>query len=75
MMISQKYSGIVLGAIVSTFMSVFMSLFVTFINLGYSAIFWSSWGQAFIKSWPLAFLLAVMITPIAKKFVERHTRC
>ncbi len=73
MKIPKKYSGFVLGGIVSTFMSVFMSLFVTFINLGYSADFWNSWGQAFIRSWPLAFLLAIIITPQAKKFVERHT--
>lgn len=73
MKIPKKYSGVAIGAIVSTFMGIFMSFFVTLINLGYSEAFWNSWFQAFISAWPIGFVLAIIITPFAKKFVEQHS--
>ena len=73
MKIPKKYAGVAIGAIVSTFMGIFMSLLVTFINLGYAENFWESWLQAFISAWPIGFALSIILTPMAKSFVDKHT--
>lgn len=72
MQIPHKYAGVAIGAIVSTVMSFLMSLFVTYMNIGLRSDFLELWIPAFAAAWPMAFCLAIVITPLAKKWVENH---
>ena len=73
MKISRRYTGVIIGAIVSTIISAAVSLFVTYQNLGFSDQLIEQWLSAWWRVWPVAFLMAIIFTPPAKKFAEKIT--
>ena len=73
MKVSKRCSGVLIGAIVSTVISCIISGYVTWRNLGLSDEFLVQWHEAFLGAWPLAFLLAIVITPLAKYLVDNIT--
>lgn len=73
MKIPKKYTGVIIGAIVSTVISAAVSLFVTYQNLGMTDILLTQWLAAWWRVWPVAFIMAIVFTPPAKHFAERIT--
>lgn len=51
-----------------------MTLWVTFINLGFSDLFFKQWGQAFILAWPVAALTAFIISDPIRDFTKKLLR-
>lgn len=74
MTIHKKYIGVIIGAIVSTIISATVSLFVTYQNLGISDALISQWLAAWWRVWPVAFIMAIVFTPPAKRFAEYITK-
>ena len=61
--------------IFSFFLSLMMSAWVTYINLGFSAVFVDKWMIAFVNAWPAAFTVAFLLNkPVARltEFVMRR---
>lgn len=71
--IPKQYSGVLIGAIVSTLLSALVSLYITWVNLGWSGKFFLQWLTAWSGAWPMAFILAIILTPLAKHWVEKIT--
>jgi hypothetical protein len=49
------------------FMALLMTLVITFINLGFTAHFFSQWLKAFTIAWPLSSIVAFVAVPLARK--------
>ncbi|MCG9711834.1 DUF2798 domain-containing protein [Shewanella insulae] len=48
-----------------------MTLWVTYINLGISPEFLTSWGHAFLLAWPAAGMISFFTSPLAKSITEK----
>ncbi|WP_275664321.1 DUF2798 domain-containing protein [Shewanella insulae] len=52
-------------------LSSLMTLWVTYINLGISPEFLTSWGHAFLLAWPAAGMISFFTSPLAKSITEK----
>lgn len=59
------------SGLMSFILSVLMTCWVTFINLGLSSAFLSSWANAFLLAWPAAYLIAFLSGPHIANLTER----
>ena len=48
-----------------------MVAWVTWLNLGFSADFFSRWGHSFVMAWPAAFTLVMAVGPSVQRFALR----
>jgi len=69
--IPRKYSGVVMGAIMSIAMGSMMSLVVTYLNLGLVDDFVQRWLVAFAGVLPIGFPVSLIVTPIVKALIDR----
>lgn len=61
-----------LTAVIMTAMMVFMvTLTVTYLNLGFAGDFLMQWAKAYFISWPIAAIMAFLVTPIARRATNR----
>ena len=72
-MISKKYYGLVLTAIMSIVMGLLMSGIVTAINTGVDGDYVSRWFRAFVVVAPIAFIVLQFVGPIARSIAGALT--
>lgn len=68
-MIDKRYERFIFSFILSLFMAGLMSMIITWLNLGLVENFIYIWGQAYWKSFIIAFPIVILITPYVKKLV------
>ena len=64
---------IVFALTMSFILTTLMTAWVTMINLGFSASYFTSWGKAFLLSWPAAAIFSFIIAPVVTKITHRLT--
>ena len=73
-MFPKKYSNLIFILIMGFGMSLLMTLIITYINTGMD----SGYLDRFLKAWalglPIAISTALIVGPIAKKFVDKITK-
>ena len=73
-MFSKKYSQLLFVLIMGFLMSLLMTLIITFVNTGID----QDYINRFLKAWavglPIAIATALLVGPLAKKFVDRITK-
>lgn len=52
-------------------LSSLMTGWVTFLNLGLTPVYLSSWGKAFVSAWPAAATISFLFAPIIQKLCAR----
>lgn len=67
---AQKFR-LVFSFLMSLLMSGVMSGWVTWMVIGLSAHFFSSWGRAFITAWPAAFTIVMLCAPTVQRLSQR----
>ena len=72
-MIKKKYSQFIFVVITSFGMSIIMSLIITYINMGIGSEFLLRWGKAWLVSFPIAIIAAMIMVPLAKKIANKIT--
>ena len=65
---------IITGVIMSFAMSLTLAGFFTWLNRGLSPDLPVAWFRSFAISWPIAFLLAMVVGPQARKLATRLTK-
>ena len=72
-MFPKKYSNLLCIWIMGFSMSLLMTLIITYVNTGFD----NGYIQRFLKAWavglPIAITAALLVGPIAKKFVDKIT--
>jgi hypothetical protein len=71
--IPKKYSGVVMGGMLSIIMGLIVSFVVTATNVGFTEDFLKRWMIAYLATLPIAFPVALIITPIVKGFIDQIT--
>ncbi len=62
---------IIFSLLMSLVLSFFMTLWVTWLNLGYSDMFFDHWFQAFQYAWPAAAVISFLCGPHIQSLTER----
>ena len=73
-MIPKKYSQLLFVLIVGFFTSLVMTLLITFINTGLDEYYINRFLKAWAVGLPIAIGTALLVGPLAKKFVDRITK-
>ena len=73
-MFSKKYSNLLFILVMGFGMSLLMSLIITFVNTGMDSDYINRFLKAWVVGLPIAIAAALLIGPIAKKFVDKITR-
>lgn len=68
-----KHSQILFSFFMSCFMAFLMSGVVTALNQGVGAGFVGQWMSAYIRVWPIAFVLLFVLRPLVSKIVAALT--
>ena len=71
MNVNKKFSFYLFVAIMASIMSFFMSLIFTFLAIGFTPNFLSIWFESFIIGCIVAFPIALLADPIARKIVKQ----
>jgi nucleoside permease NupC len=61
----------ILAATQSSMMVFMVTMVATYLNLGLRPDFVLQWAKAFIVAWPIAAVVAYLITPMARRFTDR----
>ena len=73
-MFPKKYSNLLFILVMGFGMSLLMTLIITYVNTGFD----SDYIQRFFKAWvvglPIAITAALLVGPVAKKFVDKITK-
>ena len=73
-MFSKKYSNLLFILVMGFGMSLLMTLIITYVNTGMDI----GYLKRFLKAWavglPIAISAALLVGPIAKKFVDKITK-
>ncbi|MGL4767453.1 MAG: DUF2798 domain-containing protein [Formosimonas sp.] len=67
--IHPKHTPLLTALFMSFFMGGLMAGVVTLINQGYSPMFFTQWASAFVRVWPIAFVLLFILRPLVSKIV------
>ncbi|CCN46512.1 conserved hypothetical protein [Vibrio nigripulchritudo MADA3029] len=62
---------IIFGLLMSLVLSSMMTLWVTWLNLGFSDVFFSSWIKAFLLAWPAAAAISIALGPRVQKLTAQ----
>jgi hypothetical protein len=73
-MFSKKYSNLLFILVMGFGMSLLMTLIITFVNTGMDSDYINRFLKAWVVGLPIAIAAALLIGPIAKKFVDKITR-
>ena len=73
-MFSKKYSNLLFILVMGFGMSLLMTLIITFVNSGMDSDYINRFLKAWVVGLPIAIAAALLIGPIAKKFVDKITR-
>ena len=73
-MISKKYSQFLFVLIMGFLMSLLMTLIITFVNTGLDSYYINRFLKAWTVSLPIAIGTVLLISPLAKKFVDKITK-
>jgi fructose-specific phosphotransferase system IIC component len=68
--IPKKYSGVVMGVLFGLIGGLIMSFLITWLNLGFVDNFFQKWMVSYIGQLPLGIVMASVLTPPIKKFVD-----
>jgi hypothetical protein len=66
-----KKTRFILAATQSSMMVFTVTLVATYLNLGLRPDFALQWAKAFIVGWPIAAVMAYLVTPMARRFTDR----
>ena len=61
----------ILAATQSSMMVLMVTMVATYLNLGLRPDFVLQWAKAFIVAWPIAAVMAYLVTPMARRFTDR----
>ena len=61
----------ILAATQSSMMVFMVTMVATYLNLGLRPDFVLQWAKAFIVAWPIAAVMAYLVTPMARRFTDR----
>lgn len=64
MLFPPRYAPLVVSILMTTYMAGLMTLVVILVNTGLEKGFLARWGQAFLVSWPVAFVLITLGRPL-----------
>ena len=73
-MFPKKYSNLLFILIMGFGMSLFMTLIITYVNTGIDCGYLNRFLKAWVVGLPIAISAALLIGPIAKKFVDKITK-
>jgi len=68
--IPKKYSGVLMGLLFGLCGGLIMSFALTWLNLGFADNFFQKWMISFIGSLPIGMVVATVLTPPIKMFVD-----
>lgn len=70
-MIPQKFAPQLFGLILSGLMSLLVSGISTLRAIGFAPHFLQTWAGAWLTAWLFAFPVVLVVTPLARKAVQR----
>jgi len=73
-MIPPRFAPLAFGFLVSGLMSFLVSGVATARALGLPSDFVGHWFAAWIPAWLVAFPTILVVAPVVRRFVEKHTR-
>ncbi len=73
-MFPKKYSNLIFILIMGFGMSLLMTLIITYINTGMDSGYLDRFLKAWVVGLPIAISTALIVGPIAKKFVDKITK-
>ena len=73
-MFPEKYSNLLFILIMGFGMSLFMTLIITYINTGIDKEFINRFLKAWAVGLPIAISTALIVGPIARRFVDKITK-
>ena len=73
-MFPKKYSNLLFILIMGFGMSLFMTLIITYVNTGIDSGYLNRFLKAWVVGLPIAISAALLIGPIAKKFLDKITK-
>ena len=73
-MFPKKYSNLIFVLIMGFGMSLLMTLIITYINTGMDSGYLDRFLKAWVVGLPIAISTALIVGPIAKKFVDKITK-
>ena len=73
-MFSKKYSQLLFILVMGFLMSLLMTLIITFVNTGMDNGYINRFLKVWIFSLPIAIGTALLVRPIAKRFVDKITK-
>jgi len=60
----------ILAATQSSMMVFMVTLVATYLNLGFRSDFVLQWAKSYIVAWPIAAVMAYLVTPMARRFTD-----
>jgi len=73
-MFSKKYSNLLFILVMGFGMSLLMTLIITYINTGMDHDYLNRFLKAWVVGLPIAITAALLVGPVAKKFVDKITK-
>tara|TARA_B100001079_G_scaffold196194_1_gene169855 strand:+ start:709 stop:930 length:222 start_codon:yes stop_codon:yes gene_type:complete len=73
-MFSKKYSQLLFILVMGFLMSLLMTLIITFVNTGMDIGYINRFLKAWIFSLPIAIGTALLVVPIAQRFIDKITK-
>ena len=73
-MFSKKYSNLLFILVMGFGMSLIMTLIITYVNTGFDKDYLNRFFKAWTIGLPIAIAAALLVGPVAKKFVDKITK-
>ena len=73
-MLPKKYSNLLFILVMGFGMSLLMTLIITYVNTGMDIGYFKRFLKAWVVGLPIAITAALLVGPIAKKFVDKITK-
>ena len=73
-MFPKKYSNLLFILVMGFGMSLLMTLIITYVNTGFDKGYLSRFLKAWVVGLPIAITAALLVGPVAKKFVDKITK-
>ena len=73
-MFPKKYSNLLFILVMGFGMSLLMTLIITYVNTGIDKNYLNRFLKAWVVGLPIAIATALLVGPIAKKFVDKITK-